>query len=141
MWRGVVGTAGSTLPEGSAMSNLRIMIVEDNGLLAALLAELLTTMGHEVCATETSATGAAAAAARQRPDLILVDVGLSEGDGRSAMADIARTRAVPHIYITGGPLTAEGFPPGAVVLRKPFSERLLAQAITRALTQAQAPQI
>jgi len=121
------------------MSSVRIMIVEDNTLLAGLLADSLAAMGHEVCAIEASATGAAAAAARHRPDLILVDVGLPEGDGRTAMASIERTRAVPHIYITGGQVTAEDFPCGAVVLRKPFSERELTQAITRALSGTEAP--
>lgn len=114
------------------MAGLRIMIVEDDALLAGILAELLAAMGHEVCATEATACGAAEAALRLRPDLMLVDVGLAEGDGPAAMAAVARDRAVAHVYMTGGALAAEALAPGAVVLRKPFSERLLAQAIARA---------
>lgn len=111
---------------------LRIMIVEDDALLAALIGELLTQMGHEVCATEATEAGATAAAARLRPDLILVDVRLGDGDGRAAMATITRGRPVAHIYVTGRPLAEEDLAPGATVLRKPFSEALLAQAIARA---------
>lgn len=118
------------------MASLRIMIVEDDALLAAILGELLTEMGHDVCATEATEAGAAAAAARMRPDLVLVDVQLGAGDGHAAMAAIARERPVAHIYITGGEPAVERVAPGAVVLRKPFSDALLAQAIARATALA-----
>lgn len=114
------------------MATLRIMIVEDDALLAAILAELLAEMGHAVCATETTEAGAIAAAARALPDLILMDVALAQGDGRAAMAAIEAQGRVAHVFITGAGPLFEGLAPGAVTLRKPFSERLLAQAIARA---------
>lgn len=115
------------------MTGLRIMIVEDDVMLASILGELLEALGHAVCATESTQTGAAAAAARLRPDLILVDVTLAEGDGAAAMAAVERSRKAPHVYMSGRALNAGDLAPGAVILRKPFSERLLAQAIDRAL--------
>jgi CheY-like chemotaxis protein len=114
------------------MPALRIMIVEDDPVLSGLLAELLGAMGHSVCATEATEAGAAAAAAASLPDLILVDVRLSEGSGVAAMSAILRARTVAHVYVTGAALSPEGLAPGAVVLRKPFSEALLARAIDRA---------
>jgi CheY-like chemotaxis protein len=114
------------------MAGLRILIVEDDGLVATLLEELLLAMGHEVCATETTQSGAAVAAARLRPDIVLVDIGLAEGSGPAAMVSIAHTRKVAHVFMTGGTINPDRLAPGAVVLRKPFSEPLLAQAMARA---------
>lgn len=111
---------------------MRIMILEDDALLATILGELLAAMGHEVCAIEATEAGATAAAARLRPELILADVQLAQGDGLAAMTAITRTQATPHIYITGAAAKAEGLPPDAIVLLKPFSDRLLETAITRA---------
>ena len=135
--RGLILTVRTCLAErtaargGDVMANLRIMIVEDDRLFAAILGELLGDMGHEVCATEATEAGAVASAARLRPDLILVDGQLGEGD---CVAAIARTRAVPHVFISGGALTAEALAPGAVILRKPFTDLMLEQAIARACT-------
>lgn len=117
------------------MASLRIMIVEDDALLAAILGELLAAMGHAVCAIAATEAGAAETAARLLPDLILVDARLGEGDGVAAMAAIAQARPVPHVFITGSALTAEGLAPGAVILRKPFTDRMLEQAIARACAQ------
>ncbi|MFO7853797.1 MAG: hypothetical protein R6V44_00950 [Paracoccaceae bacterium] len=123
------------------MSGLRIMIVEDDALLAALHPGLPATTGHEVCATETTEPGAAAAAARQEPDLIPADVGLAGDDGRAVMRAIARRRAIPHACVTGGPPAGEDLSPEAVVLRKPFTEVPPAQAIDGALAQSWPPPI
>jgi CheY-like chemotaxis protein len=117
------------------MAGLRILIVEDDGLVATILEELLVAMGHAVCAIETTQAGAAKAAARLRPDLVLIDVGLAEGDGPAAMVSIGRTRKVAHVFMTGGAIKADWLAPGAVVLRKPFTETLLAQAMALALAQ------
>lgn len=115
---------------------LRVLVVEDEAVIAVLLAEVLEGMGHEVCAIESSEATAVLAAARQRPDLMIVDVTLRAGSGVSAVAQIIRHRFVPHVFVTGRRLAAEGLDPGAVVLQKPFDEDELEQAIRRALLQA-----
>lgn len=100
-------------------------------MIGWLLAETLTGMGHDVCAVEATEGAAVAAAARHRPDLLIVDVHLAEGSGISAMERITRAGPVPHLFISGhGPHTAllRG-----EVLRKPFREAGLAAAIGRAL--------
>ena len=45
------------------MARIRVMIVEDDKTIAGLLAELIEAFGHEVCAIESSESGAVAAAA------------------------------------------------------------------------------
>ena len=46
---------------------LRMVIVEDDDLIAMDLADLLLGMGHHVCAIASSEVDAVAAAARRRP--------------------------------------------------------------------------
>jgi CheY-like chemotaxis protein len=118
---------------GTAQTALRILIVEDNVIIAMLLAATLADMGHEVCAVEGSEAGAVAAAARHRPDLLIVDAGLDEGSGISAVDRILRDGFVPHIFVSGAVLNPEQLDPRAVRVSKPYNEWDLFAAIKQAL--------
>jgi CheY-like chemotaxis protein len=111
------------------VNTLRVLLVEDDALIGALLAELLSVLGHDVCATATTEADAVAAAAQYDPDLILVDVTLKEGDGVSAMRTIARTSNARHVFMTG--TGRREFPDGAVILQKPFCESDLLRALAQ----------
>ena len=115
------------------MPALRILLVEDEAIVARLFADLLVTMGHEVCAIEATEAGAVTAAVRCGPDLMIVDVHLMDGSGASAVATILRTGFVPHIFVSGDLLRAQPLAPGSVVLQKPFREPDLVRAIRCAL--------
>ncbi|WP_207458370.1 response regulator [Azospirillum sp. SYSU D00513] len=58
---------------------MRVLIVDDEMLIAMHLELLVTQMGHEVCALATDAEEALAAAARCRPTIALMDVRLARG--------------------------------------------------------------
>lgn len=124
--------------QGSIPTSLRILVVEDNVIIAMLLETMLADMGHEVCAIEGAETGAVAAAARYLPDLLIVDAGLSEGNGVSAVDRILRDGFVPHIFVSGYGLMPEMVDPRAVRLSKPYNERDLIAAIHRALATSAA---
>jgi DNA-binding response OmpR family regulator len=113
------------------MTALRVMLVEDDVSLAALFSEALIDMGFDVCAVESTAAGAQAAAARCQPDLMIVDAQLSEGDGVAAVNEIRLSRPVPYLLITGDPAGLSGLEPDALVLQKPFTEGDLVNAIKR----------
>lgn len=115
----------------------RILIVEDEPIIGMLLSEVLAGMGHEVCAVTTSENEAIAAAAQHLPDLMIVDAGLAEGSGLSAVDAILATRFVPHLFTTGNALKVRRLKPSAVVLEKPFHENELAEAIALVLSQTQ----
>jgi CheY-like chemotaxis protein len=119
---------------------LRVLIVEDEALIAMLLEDLLAGMGHEVCAVAVTETEAVAAAMQHRPDLMIVDERLREGNGISAMAEILRNGALAHVFVSGSPGHIRAHDPGAVVLRKPFRESDLAKAI-QAACDAAAPDV
>jgi two-component system, response regulator PdtaR len=118
------------------MKALRIMVVEDEGMIATLLADVLEEMGHEVCAVEATETAAVAVALCCRPEMMIVDARLGEGSGISAVDQILRTAFVPHVFVSGDALRVKQLKPGAVVMQKPFRELDLARAMQSALDAA-----
>jgi CheY-like chemotaxis protein len=70
------------------MKALRVLVIEDDALIAILLAELLASMGHDVCATAATAAEAVNAATRYDPDLMIVDAGLGRESGVSVVEEI-----------------------------------------------------
>jgi CheY-like chemotaxis protein len=118
------------------MKALRVLVIEDDALIAMLLAELLAGMGHDVCATAATEAEAVAAAACHRPDLMIVDAGLGQGSGVSAVEEILRARPVAHVFISGDAGRVHARKPDAIVVRKPFREAELARAIDTALATA-----
>ncbi len=112
---------------------LRVLIIEDDAIIAMLLTETLIGMGYEVCAAEATERGAVTAAARHRPDILIVDAGLREGNGVSAVDRILLSGFVPHVFVSGDSLRPEVLNPRAVRLSKPYDERGLIAAIQQAL--------
>jgi CheY-like chemotaxis protein len=112
---------------------LRIMIAENEAVIALLLAEVLEGMGHEVCAVEASEAGAVTAALASRPDLMILDARLGKGSGVAAVDQILRTWFIPHVFVSGDLSRVRRLRPSAVMLQKPFREADLAAAIQRAL--------
>ena len=118
------------------MKALRVLVVEDDAIIAMLLADALATMGHDVCAIEATEAGAVAAAVQCRPDLMIVDARLGDESGISAVEEILRTGFVPHVFISGDISTVRALEPGAVAIQKPFDEFVLVRAIQRACAVA-----
>jgi two-component system, response regulator PdtaR len=113
------------------MKALSVLVIEDDSIVGMLLAELLEAMGYDVCAIEATEADAVAAAVRCRPDLMIVDVQLSNGSGISAVEEILRTRAIPYVFVSGDISRVQALRPGAV-LQKPYRESDLVQAIQSA---------
>ncbi len=111
---------------------LRIMIAEDDGIIALFLAELLEGLGHTVCASIATEPEAVAAAKAQLPDLVIMDGTLRQGNGVHAMKAILSTRFIPHIFVTGDPYRFGAYS-GAIIVQKPFDTQTLVRAINRAL--------
>ena len=118
------------------MKALRVLVIEDDALIALLLSELLAGMGHDVCAMAATEAEAVSAATRYDPDLMIVDARLGRGSGVSAVEEILRAGPLAHVFITGDVETVRVRKPHAVVVRKPFREADLARAIDMALAAA-----
>ena len=86
------------------MTGLRIMVVDDESLIAMALNDQLEFLGHEVVATASGAQEAVTLAADRQPDLVLMDVYLGGGmDGIDAAEQINLRRPTPVIILTGFP--------------------------------------
>jgi two-component system, response regulator PdtaR len=119
--------------EGKPMKALRILVVEDDAMIGVLLAETLEDLGHVVCAVETDAANAVAAAARHHPDVMIVDVGLGEASGVAVVKEILLSGFVPHVFATGDALRDLSLGSEAVLIQKPFRGPDILRAIERAL--------
>ena len=83
------------------MPKARILIVEDEGIIAQDIRASLQELGYEVCATVATGEEAVRKAEAERPDLALVDVVLQGGmDGIEAAHFIHSRFRVPIVYLT-----------------------------------------
>jgi two-component system, response regulator PdtaR len=117
------------------MKRLRILVVEDDGIVAFLLGQILEGMGHEVCGIENNEAGAIAAAKRCKPDLMIVDEQLGRGSGLSVIETVLQGGPMPHVFVSGDTSRIRTLKPLAIVLEKPYFETDLEQAIWRALAR------
>jgi chemotaxis response regulator CheB len=79
----------------------RIMIVEDEWLLASELERQLTELGYTVVAKESSGEEALAKAAAAKPDIAIMDVGLAgKIKGTDAATELWEQFQIPIIFLT-----------------------------------------
>jgi DNA-binding response OmpR family regulator len=79
----------------------RVLIVEDETLMAEELRERLSRFGYSVIAAVDTADEGIAIAIRERPDLVLMDIRLrGEKDGVQAAQEIRQQMDVPIVYVT-----------------------------------------
>lgn len=112
----------------------RILVVEDEAIIAADIADRLRGLGYEVAGTCATAEAALEAVDRQTPDLVLMDIRIKgEQDGIEAAQQIRLGHRLPVVYLTahadddtlGRAKVTEPF--GYVV--KPFEDRELQTTI------------
>jgi PAS domain S-box-containing protein len=86
----------------SSVNGLRVVVAEDDGMIAEAICSRLTDMGCEVVATAETGAGAVEAVLSTRPDVILMDVRLKgDMDGIRASELINEKVRVPVVYLTG----------------------------------------
>jgi DNA-binding response OmpR family regulator len=89
----------------------RLLIVEDDRITALALQRAVTRMGHRVVARVFSAAEAMAAVQAYRPEVVLLDIGLTRPqDSLLVGVDIQTFWSTPVIYLSGSDPTALGLP-------------------------------
>jgi CheY-like chemotaxis protein len=122
----------------TAESPPKILIVEDEAIVAMEIQDLLEGQGYAVVGSSSSGADAVAQAAGFDPDLVLMDVTLrGEMTGIEAAERILDIRAIPVLFLTAAAdqagirrvqdRTACGF------ISKPFEERVLLNEVRRLL--------
>jgi DNA-binding NarL/FixJ family response regulator len=136
--------SGSAMPEeerADVLAPIRILVVEDEALVAVDLGFRLEDLGYAICGTAATADEAVALAETHHPDLILMDVNLhGSRDGVEAAADIRRKdHRARIIFVTAysDPATRDRMTKagGHGVVGKPYTDGELAQAIKHAMAQ------
>ena len=107
----------------------RVLVVEDEVMVAMLIGDMLTDLGCEVAATAARLEQAVRLAEEGAFDLAVLDVNLA-GQATHAVAEALRARRIPFVLATGyGASRIDRAYDGAPVLPKPFQENDLARAI------------
>ena len=120
------------------MNPYRILIVEDEAIVAMDIESRLTAMGYAIAGRAASAEQALALAKEAQPDLILMDIRLQgEMDGIDAALEIHKYFRIPVIFVTAYSEEttlerAKLAEPFGYIL-KPFDDRELKSAIEIAL--------
>ena len=106
----------------------RILIVEDEPLVAFDNEYSLADAGYEVVATVDSLAEAVRVLAEEEVDLVLSDIKLNgDGDGMD-VARAAAARNVPVLFVTGN-CPVEAHTLGIGCLAKPYSDKVLKTAL------------
>ncbi len=115
----------------------RVMIIEDEPIIAMDLEAIVTDLGHQVTGIARTASAAIELFDKDTPDLILSDIQLADNSsGVDAVREIlSKAGPVPVIFITAFPerlLTGEG-PEPAFLISKPYSEQQVRSAVSQAM--------
>ena len=106
----------------------RLLIVEDEPLVAFDNEHFLSECGYDIVATVDSVEDAIDAIEAEEIDLVLADVALSDGGSGVDVARAAKAKGVGVLFVTGNcPIEAREFAIGC--LAKPYVQRDLRTAI------------
>lgn len=113
-----------------SVSRARVLVVEDEGIIALDLESRLRALGHIVCGTVATGPEAVEGARTLRPDIVLMDIRLSGSmDGIEAARQIRRIRDIPIVFLTAhsdpGSLSGAAAIGPFAYLIKPFTDREL----------------
>jgi CheY-like chemotaxis protein len=111
-----------------------VLIVEDEPLVALNLEALVEDLGYVVAASLPDAKSAWERASKSVPDVAIVDLNLLDGKtGLKLATRLGVELDVVVIVATGNPADVIGTEPIFEVVRKPYLDETIAQALDRAL--------
>ena len=115
--------------DSSNLAGLKVLVVEDEMLVAMLVEDMLADLGCEVVGPVAELDEAMSLAESAAIDLALLDVNLG-GKPIFPVADALKARGVPFAFASGyGEAGLSEEHRGAAVLQKPFREADLARAL------------
>lgn len=128
-----------------AMVKAKILIVEDEGIVALNIQNRVESLGYDVVANVPSGEAALQKATETQPDLVLMDIKLQgKVDGIEAAAYIHRHLKIPVVYLTAytdsDTLSRAKLTEPYGYILKPFESRDLRSAIEIALYKHQMEQ-
>lgn len=120
----------------ATIKGLRILLIEDEPIVAVLAEEMLTAIGCSVVTTAATVADAKKAIGAQSFDLAMVDIHLGDEDGLAA-ADALLARKIPYLVTTGYDTRDSAHAHAAApVLTKPYGLADLERALLRCVAGA-----
>lgn len=111
---------------------LKVLVVEDEQLVAMLVEDMLYDLGYEVAAIASNLQAGLHVAEQIKFDLAVLDVNLN-GEKSFPIADLLLEHGVPVVFASGyGMSGVREFYPLVPVLQKPFTQKALADALDAA---------
>ncbi len=116
----------------------RLLVVEDEALVAMLIEDILLDAGFEVLGPFGQVERAIDCLHQGEPiDAAVLDINLGDGERSYAVAGELSARGVPFLFLTGyGEVGLDRRYAGTPVLQKPFAPKALPRAIERLLDRA-----
>jgi DNA-binding response OmpR family regulator len=113
--------------------SVRVLVVEDEALVALLVEDMHNELGYTVVGPATSVEVALALLDTEPVDVALIDVSLGSSELSLPVADMLAHKGIPFAFATGhGPKALGGTRhAGAPLLLKPFSFAELAALIVQ----------
>lgn len=114
----------------------RVLIIEDEPIIALELEHLVTALGHTVIGNARTHAEAIRFVEVERPGLVLADIRLADGSsGLDAVNEILDATSVPVVFITAYPefLLTGSRPEPTFLITKPFSDEMVRAVISQAL--------
>lgn len=111
--------------------NRRVLVVEDEALVAMLVEDALIDAGFDIIGPAATVEEALRLLERERPDAVVLDLNLA-GETSTPVADALAARGIPYVIATG--YGAAGLPDGhrgATVLAKPYDPSDLTAVLSR----------
>jgi len=117
---------------------MKLVVIEDQPVIRALVAEILRSDGHEVEEFSSGQDGLGYLGANGLPDAVLLDWLLPDLEGEELLAKLIALPSVRCLIISGYPLDLQTLRqtwPGRVgFLAKPFSPQMLRDALHQLLS-------
>lgn len=125
--------------EGGAIQSaaLRVLVIEDDGIVAADICDAVEIYGGVIAGMAADSFEAVNLARREKPDLVISDLRLTDGPtGISAIGRIREFLDPAVVIVTGHPepLVRGRTPDNAALVLKPFLPEALHRAIEAAVS-------
>lgn len=133
---GAAAAGGGTIPL-SALASKRILLVEDEVLIAVMVSDMLAGLGATVVGPATTIEAGLALAGSETFDAAVLDINV-RGERIDPIADLLVARGIPMLFATGYGVAAISERRNASVIDKPYTQERLASALAHVMAMAKA---
>jgi CheY-like chemotaxis protein len=124
----------------SVISGKRVLLVEDEAIVARMVEDMLTELGASVVGPVSTVAKALAVATGEALDAAVLDVNV-RGEMIDSVAALLEGRGVPLVLATGYGIAAQAKRPGVEIIDKPYTRDRLERALALAFAGKSMPQV